>query len=201
MRNKITILLLSLSLILALLPLTANRSFTEKPGKLLSDVLDEDVTFSVDQVARFIVTEDSTIRIIDLRKPEEFRKLCLPGSVNLPYAEFIGTDPDMYLNNRNIKTIFYSNSDLDANYALVYARGLGYELTYAMEGGMTEWMNTVMESKFSGERISARENAVFEIRTRAGKLFTELNSLPESEKVRFMESKKFSARKLDGGCE
>ncbi len=201
MRNKITILLLSLSLILALLPLTANRSFTEKPGKLLSDVLDADVTFSVDQVARFIVTEDSTIRIIDLRKPEEFRKLCLPGSVNLPYAEFIGTDPDMYLNNRNIKTIFYSNSDLDANYALVYARGLGYELTYAMEGGMTEWMNTVMESKFSGERISARENAVFEIRTRAGKLFTELNSLPESEKVRFMESKKFSARKLDGGCE
>jgi rhodanese-related sulfurtransferase len=201
MRNKITILLLSLSLILALLPLTANRSFTEKPGKLLSDILNEDVTFSVDQVARFIVTEDSTMRIIDLRKPEEFRKLCLPGSVNVPYAEFIGTDPDMYLNNRNIKTIFYSNSDLDANYALVYARGLGYEVTYAMEGGMTEWINTIMESKFSGERISARENAIFEIRTRAGKLFKELNSLPESEKVRFMESKKFSARKLDGGCE
>jgi rhodanese-related sulfurtransferase len=145
--------------------------------------------------------EDSTIRIIDLREPEEFRKICLPGSVNVPYADFIANDPDVYLNNRNIKTISYSNSDLDANYALVYARGLGYEYTYAMEGGLTEWINTVMDSKFSGGRISARENAVFEIRTRAGKLFTELNSLPESEKLRFMESKKFSAKKLDGGCE
>lgn len=201
MRTRITILLLSLSLILAFLPLTASRSFSVKPGKLLSDVISGDVTFSVDQVARFIVTEDSTVQLIDLRKPEEFKKLCIPTSINVPYSEFIGNDPDLYLNNRNIRTIFYSNGDVDANYALVFGRGLGYENTYAMEGGLTDWIGTIMESKFSGDRISARENALFEIRSRAGRLFTDLNRLPDSLKVRFMESKKFSARKLDGGCE
>ena len=38
-----------------------------------------------------------------------------------------------------------------------------------MKGGLNEWFNTVMNSSFTGERISARENALFETRTRAKK--------------------------------
>lgn len=201
MRRKLTLLLLLLSLILALLPLTANRSFSGKPTKLLTEIMAPDVSFSVDQVARFIVSEDSTLQLIDLRSPEEFKELCIPGSVNIPYADFIKKDPDIYLNNKNIRTIFYSGTGFDSNYALVYARGLGYKNTFVMAGGLEEWLNTIMNSRFAGERISARENALYEVRTRAGKLFTELNSLPDSLKMKFMESKKFSARKLDGGCE
>lgn len=70
-----------------------------------------------------------------------------------------------------------------------------------MDGGIGEWMKTVMETKFSGERITARENALFETRRRAGEMFTTLNSLPDSLKTQFLESRKFSAKKLDGGCE
>ena len=40
-----------------------------------------------------------------------------------------------------------------------------------------------MNSTFTGERISARENALFETRTRARKMFTEINSLPDSLKM------------------
>ncbi|MFZ0280150.1 MAG: rhodanese-like domain-containing protein [Bacteroidales bacterium] len=200
MRKKITTLLLPLSLILALLPLSANRSFTGKPDNLLSDVLVPDVTLSVDQVARLIVLEDSTFQLIDLRSSEDFRKLCIPGSANVPYPDFIKNDPEIYLGNKNIKTIFYSNGDFDSNYAMVYARGLGYA-SYVMAGGLSEWLSTIMETRFTGGRISARENALFEIRSKAGKLFSELNTLPDSLKVKFMESKKFSAKKLDGGCE
>jgi hypothetical protein len=58
-----------------------------------------------------------------------------------------------------------------------------------------------MNSSFSGDRISARENAIFEIRTKAKKLFAEINSLPDSLKLQFIESKKLEAKKLDGGCE
>ena len=52
-----------------------------------------------------------------------------------------------------------------------------------MEGGITEWITTVIETKFSGDRITARENALFETRRRAGEMFTELNSLPDSLKT------------------
>ena len=200
-RKEFSALLLILSLILALLPLTANRSFTVKPDKLLQEVLNEDVSFTVDQVAEFIVREDSTVQLIDLRSPEEFRKQAIPGAVNIPYSDFIKKDPEIWLGNKNIRNIFYTTEDTEADYALVYARGLGYDKSYVMKGGITEWITTVMETKFTGDRITARENALFETRRRAGEMFTELNSLPDSLKTIFLESRKFSAKKLDGGCE
>jgi rhodanese-related sulfurtransferase len=200
-RKEFSVLLVLLSLILALLPLTANRSFTAKPAGLLTEVLDDDASFNADQVAGFIVREDPAFQLIDLRSEEEFRKQALPGAVNVPYPEFIKSDPDIWLSNEKIRTIFYSTGDLEADYALVYARGLGYENSYALAGGITEWIRTVIETKFTGERITARENALFETRKRAGEMFTELNSLPDSLKLKYLESKKFSAKKLDGGCE
>ncbi len=200
-RKEFSVLLLLLSLILALLPLSANRSFTAKPDKLLSDVLNKDASFTVDQVAEFIIREDNTVQLIDLRSPEEFRKQAIPGAVNIPFPEFINKDPEIWLGNKNVRNIFYSAGDSGSDYALVYARGLGYDNSYVMAGGVTEWIRTVMETKFTGDRITARENALFETRRRAGEMFTELNSLPDSLKMKFLESKKFSAKKLDGGCE
>jgi 3-mercaptopyruvate sulfurtransferase SseA len=201
MRIKITVVLLLSGLILALLPLSANRSFTVKPERLISEILDPDVSLTADQVARLIVNEDSTIRLIDLRSPEEFSKLSIPGSVNVPYKDFISSDLYMYMNDVNIRNILYSNDGLFSDYALVYARGLGYKNSFAMDGGLDEWIDTVIESKFTGERISARENALYETRTKAANLFIRFNSMPDSLKAAFMTANKFSAKKLDGGCE
>jgi|WetSurSiteA1Bulk_404760.scaffolds.fasta_scaffold00256_3 rhodanese-related sulfurtransferase len=201
MRKKITVILLLSGMVLALLPLSANRSFIVRPGRLLTDILNPEVSLTADQVAKLIVNDDSTIRLIDLRPTEEFRKLNIPGSVNIPYNDFISSDLYIYMNDKKAKNIFYSNSDFYSNYAMVYARGLGYKNSYVMEGGLNEWFNTVMESEFTGERISARENALFETRKKAARLFTQINSMPDSLKATFMTSNKFSARKLDGGCE
>jgi len=200
-RKEFSLLLVLLSLVLALLPLTANRSFTAKPSGLLAEVLEDEASFTADQVAGFIVREEPDFQLVDLRPAGEFRRQSIPGAVNVPYDEFIKSDPDLWLGNQKIRTIFYSAGDLEADYALVYARGLGYGNSFVMDGGMTEWISTVMDSKFTGERITARENALYEIRRRAGELFTELNSLPDSLKTIYLESMKFSAKKLDGGCE
>ena len=59
----------------------------------------------------------------------------------------------------------------------------------------------VMNSSFTGDKISARENALFETRMKARKMFTEINSLPDSLKKKFLEAKHIAAKKLDGGCE
>jgi rhodanese-related sulfurtransferase len=201
MLRKYSVGLLSLGLVLALLPLTGNRSITAKPQKLLQEVISTESAFTVDQVARFIVSEDSTVQLIDLRSPEEFRTLNIPGSVNLPYKELISTDPAAALSNQDIKYILYSNGDFDSNFALVLTKGMKIENVFVMKGGLNEWFNTVMNSTFSGERISARENALFENRTRARRLFTDINSLPDSLKQKFYEAKHLEARKLDGGCE
>jgi rhodanese-related sulfurtransferase len=200
-RENLSAVLLSLGLILALLPLSSNRSFNARPGKLLGEALDQNTYLSADQVARFVASEDNTVQLIDVRSHEEFRNFSIPGALNIPYDEFLNNDPYRFLNNRKIKYIFYSNGDLYSNYALIIARGLKYNNTYVMKGGLNEWFSTVMNSSFTGERISARENALFESRTRAKKMFTEINSLPDSLKQKFIESKRFAAKKLDGGCE
>ncbi|MBK9391465.1 MAG: rhodanese-like domain-containing protein [Bacteroidetes bacterium] len=100
-----------------------------------------------------------------------------------------------------MKNILYSNGDIDANNAWIIARGLKIRDVYVMKGGLNEWFSTVMNSRFTGERISARENAVYENRKRAGQIFTDMNSLPDSLKRKYFEAKNMSAKKLDGGCE
>ena len=201
MREKISVGLLCLGLILALLPISGSKSFTVKPQTLLSEVLDDNTYLTVDQVARFVISEDSSVQIIDLRTPEEFRAVNIPGSINVPYSKLLDNDPGIILNNGKTRNIFYSNGDFESNYALSIARGLNLKNTYMMKGGLNEWFNTVMNSNFTGEKISARENALFETRTRAKKMFDEMNSLPDSLKLKFIQSKHFAAKKLDGGCE
>jgi rhodanese-related sulfurtransferase len=201
LREKFSAGLLCLGLILALLPLSGSRSFSVKPQKLLSEMLDDDTYLTVDQVAKFVVSEDSSVQIIDLRSAEEFKTVNIPGSINIPYSKILDSDPSTVLNNGKSRNIFYSNGDLEANYAVAISHGLALKNTYAMKGGLNEWYNTIMNSNFTGDRISARENALFETRTRAKKMFTEMNSLPDSLKIKFILSKHSAAKKLDGGCE
>lgn len=200
-REKLSAILLSMGMILALLPLSSNRSFSSRPQKVLREVLDPNTYLTADQVARSVASEDKSVQLIDLRSPEEFRAFNIPGSLNVPYSEFLDNDPERILNDKKAKYVFYSNGDIYSSYALAIARGLNYSNTYVMKGGLNEWFSTVMNSSFTGDKISARENALFEFRMRARKMFTEINSLPDSLKQKFIDSRQFAAKKLDGGCE
>ena len=124
-REKFSTALLSLGLILALLPLSGNISFTIRPQNLVPEILDEKSYFNVDQVARFIVTEDPSIQLIDLRPAEEFRSVNIPGSINVPYDELLNNNPGNYITNDKIKYIFYSNGDLNSN----FVRPLGSKIS------------------------------------------------------------------------
>lgn len=199
MRQKYSIVLLFTGIIVALLPLSS-LSFTVSPKKLMPALLDERSYFSVDDVARFMVSEDSTVRLIDLRSPEEFSQLNIPGSINIPYKRIFDKSSAIFLEG-DMKKIFYSDGDVNSNYAFVIASGLKYKNIYVMKGGLNEWFRTVMNSSFSGDRITARENALFQNRLRARKMFVEINSLPNSLKIKYLEAKHSAVKKLDGGCE
>ncbi len=200
-RQNLSYILLSLGLILALLPFSSNRSFNTRPRTVLAEILDPGLSLTPDQAARLFAAEENNVQFIDLRSRKEFSAFNIPGSINIPYEEFLDSDPHTILKNGKSRNIFYSNGDIYSNYALTIARGLNYRNTYVLKGGLNEWFNVVMNSTFVGDRISARENALYESRFRARKIFTEINSLPDSLKQKFMESKRLAAKKLDGGCE
>lgn len=200
-REKFSVLLLLLGLVLAILPLRATRSLSGNPRDILHESLNENSALTPDQVARLIVNEDSALLLIDLRPAAEFSQFTIPGAINIPYEEMLKKDPQTYLGSGDFKNVFFSNGDLKSGYAVVIAGGLGYKNCYLMKGGMNEWFSTIMNSTFTGGKISAKENALFETRFKARRLFSEMNSLPDSLKIKYLISKRFDPKKLDGGCE
>ncbi len=200
-RVRISVLLISLGVITAFVPLKQNKVNLLKPSELLKKSMDEQFNLTVDEVARYMIRGNVDFMIIDLRTPEEYKAFNIPGSINIPYKDLLHKDYGGYLDQDELKNIFYSNGDIVASQAWTLCAGMGYKNNYVMQGGMNEWYKTVMESKFSGERITPRENALFEVRYKARKLFTEINSIPDSLKMMFVEAKRKKEKQLDGGCE
>jgi rhodanese-related sulfurtransferase len=189
-----------LGLLLAFVPYKHNRPNQLTSNELLKTAIEKQFVLPVDKLARMLVDEDSTLQIIDLRAPDEYRQANIPGAINIPYNSLLNKDFEPYLEQKGIKTVFYSNGDIVASQAWALCTGMGYQNLYIMQGGMNEWYKTVMHSSFSGERISAKENALFEARFKARKLFNEMNSLPDSLKIKYLDLKKKNRKKLDGGC-
>lgn len=199
-RVKFSIVIIVLGAILAMIPSIQHKMNELEPGELHQKSINKDIYITVDQVARSIVHEDSSYLFIDLRTPEEYKEFNIPGSINIPYSDFLNKDWQGYLNQQKVKNVFYSNGDYISTHAWIIASRMGYQNNYIMRGGLNEWYNTIMESKFEGKKITAKENALFEIRTRAKKLFTEMNSLPDSLKVKYIAAKRLEEQELDGGC-
>jgi 3-mercaptopyruvate sulfurtransferase SseA len=135
-----------------------------------------------------------------LRSAEEFRKCNIPGSVNIPFKDILNPDFSGYFNQKNMRIVFYGNGDQLANMAWTIANGLGYQNSFVMKGGLNEWYKIVMLTRFEGETITPRENALFENRYKARDTFNQVNSLPDSLKTRFFDTKRLQQKKLDGGC-
>lgn len=200
-RIKISILLAGIGLLLAFIPFNAAKTFQLKPTELVEISSNTDMYFTVDDVARFVNNEDSTIQLIDLRSNSEFMESNIPGSINIPFNDLLNPSWEGYLNQDIVRNIYYSNGDETANLAWTIVSGLGYPKSFVMKGGMNEWYPTVMLSEFKGERITPRENALFENRYKARKTFTQINSLPASLKTQYLEAKRLEESQLDGGCE
>jgi len=200
-RIKITVLLVGLAILLAFMPNPASKTFKLKPQELLAKSASNEIYFSVDEVARFVNTEDSTIQLVDLRSEKEFRKCNIPGSVNIPFEDLLNPEWNGYFNQKEIRKIFYCNDDQLANVAWTIATGMGIENSFVMKGGLNEWFKTVMLTKFEGEKITPRENALFENRYKARTIFTQINSLPDSLKTKYFDAKRLQQSQLDGGCE
>jgi rhodanese-related sulfurtransferase len=200
-RVKLSAVLIFLGLLLAFLPSREARLIKSKPDRLVSLLNDEKYWFTVDQVARFVVNEDQTVQLIDLRPTDEFLKMNIPGSVNIPFSNFSKRIPANFSADKNMKNILFANDDLNAREAFIIARGLNYRNTFLMKGGLDEWQKTMINTNFTGEKLSARENALFETRSRAGRMFAEFNSMPDSLKKKYFASRQLARKKLDGGCE
>lgn len=186
---------------LAFIPSRKKDSFTLKPGHLAHWAASDTSSFTADEVARMIVNEVPGITLIDIRSGEDFNTCRLPAAMHIPFSDLLNPANRELLNRRTGKNIFYSNGDEISAAALTLTTGLGYPNCYRLKGGLNGWYEVVMNASFTGDRITASENALFGTRADAGRLFTEYNSLPDSLKPKLFVSRQLATAKLDGGCE
>ena len=90
-RIKLSILLAGIGIVLAFLPFNASKTFRLTPTELLEKSYEDNV-FTVDEVARFMNAEDSTVQLIDLRSNAEFMECNIPGSINIPFEDLLNPD-------------------------------------------------------------------------------------------------------------
>ena len=201
MRVKISVILILLGITAFILPERDNDLKLLSPDEYLEYFQSNKTSFSPDEVAAFIVNEDSSVQLIDLRSKEEFLESNIPGAINIPFDDLFNPDLEGFLDQSEVKNILYSKDDIIATEALSLMVLSGYRNNYIMEGGMEKWIHDIMRSEFTGESISPKENKLFETRYRARRFFNQMNSLPDSMKIKYLEIKKAKENDLVGGCE
>jgi len=200
-RFQVSTALVLLAGLTVLLP-EGRKSAEELNVPVMLETMNEAGHFlSVDQVARMLVNEDTTMLLVDVRDPEAYGTVHIPGAINIVASDILSPDWYGYLNDPATSAVFYSIGNTLASEAWMLCTQQGYKGVMIMQGGMNEWYRVVMESTFKGERISAADNARFEIRYRARDFFTRMNSMPDSLKTAFLEIKRKKEAELVGGCE
>jgi rhodanese-related sulfurtransferase len=200
-RFQVSAILVLLASFIILLPDSPQSSGELNVHRMLEAMNEPGQYLSVDQLARMVVYEDTSILLVDVRGPDAYRGVHIPGAINIPVSDILNPDWSGYLNDPHVKPVFYSNGNTLASEAWMLCTQKGYRDSGIMFGGLNEWYRVVMESTFQGERISAAENATFEVRYRARDFFNRMNSMPDSLKTAFLEVKRKQEAELVGGCE
>jgi rhodanese-related sulfurtransferase len=169
--------------------------------EILTALSTEDYSVSADEIARMIVEQDSGIQIVDVRNPERYKAISIPGALNIPLPELFGPKSTSTFSQDNIKTIFYADDEVLSYQAWMLSMQKGYHELYILKGGLAAWDSVIMKTVFTGDKISAEENSLFEKRYKARRLFAQWNVMPDTMKNSFFATKKTRDKELVGGCE
>lgn len=200
-RVFLSVNIIAISLILLIFPSGEGGKGQPSPQQEIYNLQQDRKFIDVDKAARLINESDTNYQIIDIRSSEEYLASSLPGSINIPLNEILAPEWQGYLKQEERTNILYSNGDYYSNLALALLSSKGYTGNVALKGGLNEWFAVIMNTEFKGGRITARENALYENRTKAKNLFIQINSLPDSLKNNFLEAKLLTEQELIGGCE
>ncbi len=142
------ILLIGLALILgvglAFLPEKDNQTEMD-PSKLLLELEDQTRFVSTDEVAEWIINQDPTLLLIDVRDKAAYNKFSLDVAMHIPLGNILAEDNKQYFDRDELKIVFYGNDDILAEQAWMLLRREKYNNIYILKGGLNQWVETIMK--------------------------------------------------------
>jgi rhodanese-related sulfurtransferase len=111
---------------------------------LLAKIADQNRFISADDLAKRIINDDPSIRLIDLRSAYEFEQYSLPDAVNIPMDALLKEENLKNFQEEGRSLILFSNSAILSDQAWVLLDQKGYSNSLVLKGGLNEWFSTIM---------------------------------------------------------
>ena len=115
-----------------------------EPSTLLIKLNDNSRLISTDQISDKLITQDPSLILVDVRSPEAFSQGSLPGAINIPFSEILEEESLKLFNRKAYDKVIFANNDVIADQAWVLLAGKLVERTFLLEGGLNQWVNTII---------------------------------------------------------
>ncbi len=150
---------------------------------------------SSDELAYRIIDKESSVQVVDIRMPEQFATLALPGSVNMQVKDLFGKELTPILSDRRVVKVVIGQNDKESQTAALLLKELGYENVAMLQGGLENFQKTILTPKLeaTGSRWDTDVNT---FRANASATISKMiadakNKQPKVAKVQ---------KKIQGGC-
>jgi rhodanese-related sulfurtransferase len=185
----------------AVLPDADNDSMELNERMLHQEMLLASNYITVDELAQYLIAQDPSIRLIDVRPPREFGNDPLPGAVNIPLDSIFSENWNYYLDQTAMKNILYGEKDMRATQVWTLARQKGYQNNYILKGGLEAWENNILNPVYPESTAPQSAFDLYQQRAAASRYFTGsdkvIQSAPTAPVIPIQRKKK---EKVQGGC-
>ena len=199
--SLLAVILISLGFILLILP--EKKQTLETTPEVLKYELGEETHFiSSDRVAERLINQDPTLLLIDVRTADAYSEYSLPGAKNIPLEDILHPDWEDIMGQSNRDLVFFSNSDIYAEQAWMFARRKGYKNLFVMKGGLNNWFETIIEPVAPPETASNLEMDAYQFRKGASIYFCGGQSISTDVAVQdaVVVTRKKKKSVVEGGC-
>ncbi|MBC8193459.1 MAG: rhodanese-like domain-containing protein [Candidatus Marinimicrobia bacterium] len=204
-RNIIFIGLILLGVVIAMVPENTTKPYKLTAEQMLVEVQGAAEMVTADEVAHWVISKDPSLRLIDVRTPDEFQKYHLEGAINIPISAILKDEYRDYVDQGIKMNVLYSNGTVASHQAWMILRQLGFVNNYVMQGGLNYWFDTIMNPQEPASTSPDEEFAKYDFRKAASGVFggggdatltAPTQTTAEKPKVIRREKKKAPA----GGC-
>jgi rhodanese-related sulfurtransferase len=203
-RILLTSVILILGLVIAMVPENTTQPFRLSAPQLLAEIQSGSEMVSPDVLADWLVNNDPSIQLIDVRTPEEYENFHLDNALNIPLADILSPEWTDYLDQGVKMNILYSNGTTSAHEAWMILRQLGYENNYVLQGGLNYWTETILNPTAPKSTSPDDEFAKYDFRKAASMKFGGGNiqsaAPKKSAKPKPPIKRKSKKKAPEGGC-
>ncbi|MBW7847407.1 MAG: YeeE/YedE family protein [Bacteroidales bacterium] len=166
-------LLIALITLNLVLPGQPRSKWYETPATtLLDEAASGKYYVGFDEVAYKMLHEgENDLLLVDVRGADDFSRFSLPGAVNVPLKEILGTRAERLIQKSDKKVVLYSYSSSDADQAWMLLRRAGFRNIHVLKDGLNGFYGQLFDEKPVTDNEMASVAFETRFRERAAKAF------------------------------